>query len=167
MDESNMIRRTLPNDMVAEQAVVGSMIRDNGTVPVVAEIVTKDDFYSPKYSKMFETIIDMYEDGDTIDVITLRDKLKEKGAPEEYYSLESLKNLVISVSTSAYCKSYAQIVADKAILRRIIKANEQIERTCYLETGDVQEILEETEKKIYGITQKKKVNDIKPIKEMV
>ena len=167
MEDMSSLRRVLPNDLAAEQAVIGSMIRDNGVIPVLADMITSADFYSPKYAKMFDTIVQMHDNGDTVDVITLQDKLKEKGAPEDFYSLDTLKTLFMAVPTSAYCKSYAQIVANKAILRRIIKANEEIERMCFLENGEIDEILETTEQKIFKITQQKKVNDVKPIKEMV
>ena len=167
MENSALLRRTMPNDMLAEQSVIASMIRDNEVIPVVAEIVTGDDFYSPKYSKYFEVIIKMHRQGDVVDIVTLTDKLKEAGAPEDYYSTDSIKELVMSVSTSAYSKSYAKIVADKAILRNIIKTNEEIICKCYSENDSVEEIIEETEKKIYSITQKQKAKDIVSIRQMV
>ena len=167
MENSAVLRRTMPNDMLAEQSVIASMIRDNEVIPAVAEIVTGDDFYSPKYSKYFEVIIKMHRQGNVIDIVTLTDKLKEAGAPEDYYSIESVKELVMSVSTSAYSKSYAKIVADKAILRNIIKTNEEIISKCYSESESIEEIIEETEKKIYGITQKQKAKDIVSIRQMV
>ena len=77
MDEAS-IRRVQPNDAMAEQAVVGAMIKDNEMIPVASEIVTPDDFYSPKYGKIYEVILEMNDAGSSVDILTLRDKLKEK-----------------------------------------------------------------------------------------
>ena len=165
--DHNTITRILPNDILAEQSVIASMIKDNKVISTMAESLNKDDFYSPKYSKFFEIIVKMHDEGQVIDVVTFRERLKEEGVPEDYYALENLKDLVMSVSTTAYCKSYAKIVSDKAVLRGVIKTADEISSKCYSENDNVEDILEETEKKIYGITQKQKANDIVGIKQMV
>ena len=167
MEETAAIKRILPNDAMAEQAVVGAMIRDNDVIAPTAEYVTADDFYSPKYGKIFETIVQMNEEGGSIDILTLRDRLMERGVPEEYYSLENLRNLLASVPTSANFRSYAKIVAKKATLRRLIKAADDIANECYQENDNLDDILENSEKKIYDITQKKRSGDIVSIKQTV
>ncbi|MBR4342166.1 MAG: replicative DNA helicase [Lachnospiraceae bacterium] len=167
MDETAAIKRILPNDAAAEQAVVGALIRDNDMIPVAVEIVSADDFYSPKYGKIFETIVQMYDSGVSVDILTLRDKLMEKSVPEEYYSLESLRDLLASVPTSAHMKNYAGIVSKKATLRKMIKASDEIAGACYAENDELDIILEESEKKIYDITQRRRSGDIVSIKQTV
>ena len=167
MDYNAALKRILPNDILAEQALIASMIRDNGVISSVAESICKDDFYSPKYSKFYEVIVKMHEDGNVVDIVTLIDKLREADAPEEYYSLDSIKELVMSVSTSAYYRSYTKIISDKAILRRVIKATDEIADMCFNGSESTDDILEETEKRIYNITQKKKANDVLGIRDFV
>ena len=79
--DHNTVTRILPNDILAEQSVVASMIKDNNVISTMAESLTREDFYSPKYSKLFEIIIKMHDDGQVIDVVTLRDRLKDEGVP--------------------------------------------------------------------------------------
>ena len=165
--EETAIKRIQPNDAMAEQAVVGSMIKDNEVIPIATEYVTADDFYSPKYSKLFETIVQMNDAGDSVDILTLRDKLKEKGVPEEYYSLETLRDLLDSVPTSANFKNYARIVYKKSTQRKLIKASEEIMNECYSDGNSLEDILELSEKKIYDISQKRRGQDFKTIRETV
>ena len=167
MDETTAIKRILPNDAAAEQAVIGALIKDNDLIPVAIEIVSTEDFYSPKYAKIFETIITMYDSGNSVDILTLRDKLMERGVPEEYYTLESLRNLLASVPTSAHLKNYAKIVSKKSTLRKLIKASDEIAGACYAENDELEDLLEDTEKKIYDITQKRRSGDIAGIKQTV
>ena len=167
MDDATAIKRILPNDAMAEQAVIGAMIRENDMIPVAVEYVTKEDFYSPRYGKYFETIVAMNDEGSSVDILTLRDRLMEKGVAEEYYSLENLKNLIDSVPTSANLRNYAKIVSKKATLRRLIKASEEISNECYLENETLDDILEDSEKKIYDITQKRKSESIISIRQTV
>ena len=166
MEDMSSLRKVLPNDIAAEQAVIGSMIRDNGVIPIIEEMITSDDFYSPKYAKMYETIIQMHEKGDTVDVITLQDKLKEKGAPEDFYSLDTLKTLFMAVPTSAYCKSYAQIVANKAILRNIIKVNEEIEQMCFWEMEIFQILLKRLKRRYIKLLRNRKLMMSKQLRRL-
>jgi len=165
--EEAAIKRIQPNDAMAEQAVVGAMIRDNDTIPIAVEYVTSGDFYSPKYGKIFEAIVQMNDEGNSVDILTLRDKLMEKGVPEDYYSLETLKNLLLSVPTSANIRNYAGIVSKKATLRKLIKASEDIMNDCYSDGNSLEDILDAGEKRIYDISQKRRSGDTVSIKETV
>ena len=110
MDEA-AIKRTPPNDASAEQAAIGAMINDNEMIPIVAEIITAADFYQPRYAKLFETIIKMNDERQPVDIITLSDKLAELGVPKEEADIKFLRELTLSVPTSARAKYYAEIVA--------------------------------------------------------
>ena len=166
MDEAS-IKRVQPNDAMAEQAVVGAMIKDNEMIPVASEIVTPDDFYSPKYGKIFEVILEMNDAGNSVDILTLRDKLKEKNVPEEYSSLETLKDLIMSVPTSANIRNYARIVSKNSTLRRLIKAADEITEECYSDGNALEEVLDRSEKRIYDISQRQRSGDYVSIKDTI
>ncbi|MBO4420711.1 MAG: replicative DNA helicase [Lachnospiraceae bacterium] len=166
MDEAS-IRRVQPNDAMAEQAVVGAMIKDNEMIPVASEIVTPDDFYSPKYGKIFEIILEMNDAGSSVDILTLRDKLKEKNVPEEYSSLETLRDLLMSVPTAANIRNYARIVSKNATLRRLIKAADEITEECYSDGNALEDVLDRSEKRIYDISQRQRSGDYVSIKDTI
>ena len=166
MDEAS-IRRVQPNDAMAEQAVVGAMIKDNEMIPVASEIVTPDDFYSPKYGKIYEVILEMNDAGSSVDILTLRDKLKEKNVPEEYSSLETLRDLLMSVPTAANIRNYAKIVSKNATLRRLIKAADEITEECYSDGNALEDVLDRGEKRIYDISQRQRSGDYVSIKDTI
>lgn len=166
MDEG-LIKRVLPHSIEAERSVIGSMILDSEAVVVASEIVTKEDFYGKQYGILFEAMVELYNDGKPIDLITLQDKLKEKDVPPELTGLEFIQELISSVPTSANVKYYAGIVKDKSTLRRLIKVNEEIESTCYLASQPVADIMDITEKKIFNLLQTKPGGEFVPIKEVV
>lgn len=166
MDEG-LIKRVLPHSIEAERSVIGSMILDSEAVVVASEIVTKEDFYGKQYGILFEAMVELYNDGKPIDLITLQDKLKEKDVPPELTGIEFIQELISSVPTSANVKYYAGIVKDKSTLRRLIKVNEEIENTCYLASQPVSDIMDITEKKIFNLLQTKPGGDFVPIKEVV
>ncbi len=80
---------------------------------------------------MFETMVELFNEGKPVDLVTLQDRLKEKDVPPEVSSLEFVRDIMTTVPTSANVKSYAEIVREKAVLRRLIKVNEEIANTCY------------------------------------
>ena len=166
MDEAS-IRRVQPNDAMAEQAVVGAMIKDNEMIPVASEIVTPDDFYSPKYGKIFEVILEMNDAGSSVDILTLRDKLKEKNVPEEYSSLETLRDLLMSVPTAANIRNYARIVSKNSTLRRLIQAADENTEECYSDGNALEEVLDRSEKRIYDISQRQRSGDYVSIKDTI
>ena len=128
MDEA-LIKRVLPHSIEAEQAVIGAMLMDKEAILTSSEIVGGDDFYQSAYGVIFEAIVEIYNEGKPVDLITLQTRLKEKDVPAEISSLEFVRDLVAAVPTSANVKYYAEIVSEKAMLRRLIKLNEEIEKT--------------------------------------
>ena len=111
--------------------------------------------------------MELINEGKPVDLITLQDRLKEKDLPPEISSMEFVAELVASVPTSVNVKYYAEIVSEKAMLRRLIKTTEEITNTCYLGKERTQDIMEETEKKIFDLVQKKNGGDFVPIKQVV
>ena len=166
MDEA-LIKRVLPHSIEAEQAVIGAMLMDKEAVLTSSEIISGDDFYQSAYGVIFEAIVEIYNEGKPVDLITLQTRLKEKDVPAEISSLEFVRDLVAAVPTSANVKYYAQIVSEKAMLRRLIKLNEEIENMCYLGKEPMEAVLEITEKKVFELVQKRNTGDFVPIKQVV
>lgn len=165
--EEALLKRILPHSIEAEQSVIGSMIIDKDAIVVASEIVLGDDFYSRQYGILFETMVELNDEGKPVDLVTLQDRLKEKDVPPEVSSLEFIRDLVTAVPTSANIKYYANIVAEKAMLRRLIKLNEEIANTCYVGKESLEVILEDTEKRIFDLVQRRNTEDFVPIRQIV
>ncbi|MDE6312613.1 MAG: replicative DNA helicase [Lachnospiraceae bacterium] len=165
--EENVIKRILPNSMEAEQSVIGAMLMDQDAIVAATEILTEEDFYARQYGILFAAMVELYNEGKPVDLITLQNRLKEKDVPPEISSLEFVKDLLNIVPTSANIKHYANIVSEKAILRRLIKVNEEITNTCYSGKEKVETILEDTEKRIFDLVQSKNSGDYVPIRKVV
>ena len=166
MDEA-LIKRVLPHSIEAEQAVVGSMLMDRDAILTSSEIISGEDFYQTAYGVIFDTVVEIYNEGKPVDLITLQERLKEKDVPAEISSLEFVRDLVTAVPTSANVKYYAEIVAEKSMLRRLIKLNDEISNMCYLGKESMEAVLEITEKKVFELVQKRNTGDFVPIKDVV
>jgi replicative DNA helicase len=166
MDEA-LLKRILPHSIEAEQSVIGSMIMDREAIIVAAEIITGDDFYGKQYAILFEAMTELNDEGKPVDLVTLQDRLKEKDVPPEVSSLEFVRELITAVPTSANIKYYANIVAEKALLRRLIRLNEEIANNCYAGKESVEFILEDTEKRTFELLQRRNTGDYVPIREVV
>ena len=149
--EESVIRRVMPNSVEAEQSVIGAMLMDREAIITATEILHPEDFYYHQYGVMFEAMAELHNEGRPVDLVTLQDRLKEKNVSPEVYSLEMVRELLNAVPTSANVKSYAQIVRDKAVLRRLIQTNEEIINECYAGSQGVDDILQETEKKVFNL----------------
>ena len=166
MDEI-AIKRILPHSVEAEQAVIGSMIMDREAIVVASEIVMGEDFYNRQYGILFETMVELNDKGYPVDLVTLQNKLKEKDVPPEVSSLEFVRDLLGMVTTSANIKYYANIVTEKSTLRRLIRLNEEIANTCYVGKESLESILEDTEKRVFQLVQKRNTEDFTPIRQVV
>lgn len=166
MDEA-LIKRVLPHSIEAEQAVVGAMLMDNEAIMTASEIIKGEDFYQTAYGVIFDSIVSIYNEGKPVDLITLQTRLKEKDVPAEISSLEFVRDLVAAVPTSANVKYYAQIVAEKAIMRSMVKLNEEISNMCYLGKESTDHIMAVTEKKMFNLLQGRRTDNFVPIKQVV
>ncbi len=165
--EEALIKRILPHSTEAEQSVIGSMLMDKEAIVIASEILHKDDFYGKQYGILFEAMAELYNDGKPVDLVTLQNHLKEKDVPAEISSMEFIKDLITVVPTSANVKYYANIVSEKAVLRRLIRINEEIANACYAGKESTEYILEDTEKRIFDIVQRRGMEDFTPISEVV
>ena len=165
--EEALIKRILPHSEEAERSVVGCMMMSRDAIMVAAEILTGEDFYLQMMGVVFDAMVELYNEGKPVDFVTLPEKLKEKDVPPEVSSMEFAKDLFNSVPTSANVKYYANIVNEKAMLRRLIKLNEEIANTCYLSKDSVEDILEDTEKRMFQLLQRRTGGDCVPIRQVV
>ncbi len=165
--EENVIKRILPHSVEAEQSVIGSMIIDREAIVAASELITGEDFYNRQYGILFETMVELNDAGSPVDLVTLQNKLREKDVPPEVSSLEFVRDLIAAVPTSANIKYYATIVAEKSTLRKLIRLNEEIANTCYAEKESLEYILEDTEKRVFQLVQKRNTDDYVPIRQVV
>ena len=165
--EEALIKRVLPHSVEAEQSVIGSMIMDRDAIMTASEVITSEDFYQSQYGVLFDAMLELYNEGKPVDLVTLQERLREKDVPPEISSLEFAKDLLDAVPTSANVRHYATIVQEKSMLRKLIKVNEEIANTCDLAKERTEDILEETEKKIFDLLQYRSTGDFVPIKQVV
>lgn len=166
--EEAFIKKIQPNNIEAEKSVIGSMIMDRDAIVEAADLLTRADFYQAQYGILFEAMVELYQEGKPVDLVTLQNKLREKDVPEALMSIDFIRDLVASVPTSANAAQYAAIVKDKATLRRLIKTTEDIAAECYLSKEDTDVILEKTEKSIFQLLQNHSgAKDFVPIREVV
>lgn len=165
MDEA-LMKRVLPHSVEAEQSVIGSMLMDKDAIIAASEIITASDFYQQQYGIMFESMVELFNEGAPVDLITLQNRLKEKDVPPEVSSLEFVRDIITTVPTSANVRSYADIVYEKSVLRKLIKVNEEIANTCYAGKEPLEQILAGTEKTIFDLLQNRNSGDFVPIRQV-
>lgn len=165
--EEALIKKVLPHSAEAEQSVIGSMLMDKDAILAAGEILSGDDFYNQQYGILFDTMVELHGDGKPVDPVTLQAALMEKGVPREVSSLEYIGDLLSAVPTSANIKAYAQIVADRALSRRLIKASEETANACYMGQEGIADILEHAEKNVFELAQNGKISDGRPIAQIM
>ena len=165
--EEELIKRILPHSDDAERSVIGCMMMNREAIMIASEILTGDEFYRQQMGIVFDSMVELYNEGKPVDFVTLPEKLKEKDVPPEISSMEFAKDLLTAVPTSVNVGHYAKIVKEKAMLRRLIKMNEDIANTCYLDKEPVEEIMEDTEKQLFQLLQTRTGGDYVPIRQVV
>uniref|UniRef100_N2BAN0 Replicative DNA helicase n=1 Tax=Eubacterium plexicaudatum ASF492 TaxID=1235802 RepID=N2BAN0_9FIRM len=165
--EEAIIKRTMPNSIEAEQSVIGAMMMDRTAIITASETLMAEDFYHNQYAVLFESMIELFNQNQPVDFITLQNKLKEKDLPPEISSLEYINDLVAAVPTAANIRFYANIVKEKAMLRRLIKTTETIQNECYAGNEELETIFANTEKNIFQLLQSQDTGEFVPIKQIV
>ena len=165
--EEAIIKRTMPHSQEAERSVIGSMIMDREAILVASEIITGEDFYQRQYGVIFEAMVELFNRNEPVDLVTLQNHLRAKEVPEEISSMEFMRDILDSDFRSTNIKKYANIVAEKSTLRRLIRANDEISNLCYGGVESLDEVLEQTEKKIFDLVQRRNSGEFVPIKQVV
>ena len=166
MDET-VIKRVMPHNGEAEEAVIGSMLLDQDAVVLASEKLNEDDFYNARYRILFSAIVELFHEGRPADLVTLVDKLHEKNASDDICSVEFLSNIISAVPTSANVRYYADIVEQKSQLRSLIRTTEDIANRCYQDSANVAELMDDTERKVFELVQGRASSEnFTPIKEV-
>ena len=165
--EEALIKRIMPNSLEAEQSVVGSMIMSKDAIVTASEMLLKEDFYHQQYGIIFETMVELFTEGQPVDLVTLQNRLKEKDVPQEIQSLDFVRTLVTSVPTSANIKYYANIVKENAIKRKLIHVTEDIENECYAGKESLESVLDKTEHDVFELLSTRQTGDYVPIRTVV
>lgn len=164
--EEQIIKRILPHSAEAEQSVIGAILLDPDAIMTVSELLLPEDFYTLQYKTLYNGMLSLYQEGKPVDPVTLQNKLREQEVPEELCSVEFISNILSSVPTSANVKYYAEIVKEKAVLRRLIRVSESIANDCYQDTEDLNVLLDNTERQIFDVVQNRSTSDFVPIKQI-
>ena len=161
MDEE-LTGRQMPHALDAEQAVLGSILIDNSCVAEVIGILRPDDFYLEQNREIYETIYTMFNFSQTIDPVTVLDKMRELGCFHEN-SRDYILQLMEITPTAARVERYARIVREKAMLRGLAQAASDISQIVYDQVGTPSEILEAAEKKIYALRKGERTDSLEHI----
>jgi replicative DNA helicase len=167
MLEPNLAARIPPNDTEAEQAVLAAMLFDREAIATAHEILIGEDFYSPTNGMVFDTMVELFSRGIAVDVVTLNDKLGEKGLLDQIGGREMVIRLAGIYYTSANIKQHAQIVAEKSTLRKLIKASGEINAAGYNPSEGLAALLEFAQKRIFDISQRNSTKDFSPIGDVM
>ena len=152
--EEALIKRVMPHDDEAENSVIGAMLIDNDSIMIASEMVRGEDFYQKQLGIVFDTMVELYNEGKPVEPVMLHTRLREKGMPEEACSAEQILRWMSPLLASSNIHNYAEIVAEKAVSRRLIRLNEQIANTCYAGSEKVELVLAEAEKQVFELAQK-------------
>ena len=155
-----------PHDSEAEQAVLSSIFMDRDAVTVAMENLRGDDFYNIDYKLIFESAEELYHSGVPIDVITVKNKLEEKGIFDRVGGVQGLATIASAVGSSVNIKHYVKIVEEKSTLRRLIKMSSDISALSYKGSESVENIVEKAEKGIFDIMQNRHTDEFHHIREV-
>ena len=148
-------------------SLLGSILMNKIVLDKAAEKLTSEMFYNISHQTIFRAILDLYEHSTVVDIVTLTDKLRSLGQLEAIGGAIYLTDLVDSVSTTAHTDSWIKVIADKHTLRSLINAATDIVQHCYDKAEDADELLDQAEKKIFDIADKKITESFKPVKSLL
>ena len=148
------IDRLPPQNLEAESGVLGGLMLDPDAVIRIADILAADDFYDRRHQLIFETMMEIYEDRSSIDVLTVSSKLTDKNQLEKAGGLSYLTSLVNSTPSAAHVVHYAKIVQRKGTLRKLINASSEITAAAFGDVEDVDMLMDTAEQKLFGVSQK-------------
>ncbi len=159
--------RVPPHNIEAEQSVLGSLMLDKDAIIRVADLVRPGDFYKSDHNVIYETMLELYEEREPIDVLSLANKLEEKGKLDAVGGSGYLASLVNVVPSASNVAHYAKVVQKKSLLRRLISAASEIVEMGFNEEEDVQKVLDDAEQRLFGVSQKYLKQDFVPIRSIL
>lgn len=159
--------RSLPHSIEAEQSIIGAIIIDKNAIVKVAEKLKEEDFYRDGHKIIYRAIFEMFKNDMAVDLVTLLEYLKSTDMLEKAGGVAYITEVSSSVLTTANLSSYIEIVEQKSILRKLIKASTKIIEDSYNKQTEVQDVLDSAEKKIFDISENRTNNDFEPLKDVL
>jgi replicative DNA helicase len=159
--------RTPPQDLAAEQCVLGAMMLSKDAIADVIETIRGTDFYRPAHEIVFDAVTDLYARGEPADAITVAAELTKRGEMARIGGAPYVHTLVASVPLAANAGYYAHIVREKAILRRLVEAGTKIVQIGYAGEGEVDDVVDQAQAEIYQVTEKRTTEDYAPLKDIM
>ena len=164
---SQLSDRTPPQDMEAEQCVLGAMLMSKDAIADVVETIRGTDFYRPAHEQIYNAITDLYGRGEPADAVTVADELGKRGELLRLGGAPYLHTLLASVPIAANAGWYAEIVREKAVLRRLVDASMRIGQMSYAGEGDVDDIVDRAQAEVYAVTDRRAAEDYKPLSDLM
>ncbi len=162
-----MIDRTPPQNIEAEQAVIGAIFLDPAAIVLASEILLPEDFYRSAHQKIYEVMLHLNETGHAVDLVTVTEQLAASKLLEDVGGISYLSELSVSVPTAANVGYYARIVEEKSLLRRLIRTATDIATEGYTREDEVEALLDEAEKSIMEVAQRKNSGAFQNIKDVL
>lgn len=159
--------RTPPQDLVAEQSVLGGMLLSKDAIADVVEVLRGQDFYRPAHENIYEAVLDLYGRGEPADAVTVSDELTKRGEISKVGGPAYLHQLIQSVPTAANAGFYAQIVAERAVLRRLVNAGTKIVQLGYGNDGEVEDIVNAAQAEIFAVAERRSAEDYVSLGEVM
>ena len=155
IEKDPSLQRIPPHNLEAEESLISGILIDNSTLLDILEILSPEDFYKTVHQKIFSAIVDLFRKNEPVDLVTLANILKEQNKLEEIGGAAYLAEIVDTVPLAVNAQHYAKIVHDKACLRGLIKRADNIIKRCFEDTGNVEEVIDFSEKSIFEIAENK------------
>ena len=162
-----MIDRVPPQNIEAEQAVLGAMMIDKEAISKATEILNENDFYRQDHRAVYQVIVDLFSRNQAVDMVTVTEALKREGKLEDVGGIQFITYLANAVPTAANISYHAKIVEEKSLLRQLISVSTQIAGSGYEGSEDVNSLLDNAERMILSVSERKISRDFSPIKEVV
>ena len=166
MNEHELTQR-VPFSMEAEQSVLGAILINPRAVLDAVSILHPSDFYLPQNAAIFEAVYELFSAGDVVDSVTISERLRQSGHYDPETTPQYLLYLAEFTPSSANTQRYARIVYEKAMLRALISASEQIAQNCMAEAGEFSLLMDQAEQMIYDLSHGRRINEMRPIAEVV
>lgn len=160
-------QRLPPQDLDAEQGILGGILQDNAALAKAMELITEADFYRPAHQKLFAGMLTLTERGDVIDAITLTDHLKVRGELESIGGAAYLAELGQAIPTAANIKHHCRLVRDKARLRSLLETSTEMITRGYEEDSPVDDLLDQAERSILGLMEGKTTKSFARMREVI
>src|SRR4051794_30445838 len=160
--------RTPPQDVAAEQSVLGGMMLSKDAIADVVEVLRGNDFYRPAHELVYDAVLDLYGRGEPADAVTVSDELSKRGELGRVGGAPYLHTLISSVPTAANAGFYARIVRERAVLRRLVDAGTKIVQLGYATTGgDVDDLVNAAQAEVYAVTERRTSEDYVPLRDTI